>query len=408
MSASGSARLPPSFGLEMPVVQGPGRGGTIFIEDVTSKTTLADLGKAIKQRMPNVEVASIMAFFGDYGAKVLKSDKVKVTDFLCYTQQVPIYIREKQDGDDVAFVKALGGRTSPVSFNPAMTVDEFFFEVYDVMEGFPSGLRLIYGGRQLQKGHKLQEYNIKKGSTIQVTLSLWGGCANTSSDGDDKGGSFVDVSKGQLVKRKFVKDAPDWRITCPGLCLEGVCKNEECEAFGEIIVMQFGYTNFDLIRDAKSSSCVCPMCNSSVTPIIPGFNNCYYRIHARKKGSTAVFQEPWIRCGHEYCTYDIDQCGVATWERLQILVKPLVIDGGDLPIPEKCAICFLGIDSKAINRIKALIESFVKERGAPYDAPYKMPNCDHFFHKSCTNQWINTMKGKDKIPTCPLCRMTFE
>ncbi len=88
------------------------------------------------------------------------------------------------------------------------------------------------------------------------------------------------------------------------------------------------FRTFDLIKD--SGRCVCPMCDRPVIPVRPGFNNCYFRITARKKGSTDVFQLPWTHAGDEYtyCSKLRETCSAAAaaaappksmseWERME-------------------------------------------------------------------------------------------
>ncbi|XP_017307179.1 uncharacterized protein LOC108255603 [Ictalurus punctatus] len=73
------------------------------------------------------------------------------------------------------FVKNEKGQTKTYDVTDDETVDELMRKIYQ-KEGTPvDQQRLIYSGRQLDSGRKLQDYNIVSGSTIHMTLRLRGG-----------------------------------------------------------------------------------------------------------------------------------------------------------------------------------------------------------------------------------------
>ena len=223
----------------------------------------------------------------------------------------------------------------------------------------------------------LYDYNIEEGGTIYLVLRL-------------RGGGFVDVTReDSMVQKKWNSKAPGWRIVRKqGLCIEGKCENDKCQAFGKMVIMNFGICKFNLLK--QSDKCVCPMCDSNVTPIKPAFNNCFYRITARKMGETALFQKPWTNVGDAYTTFDEHKAGMAEWAQMVIYVKSCIsytLGKKDLlPRPEKCAICFM--------------------KFFDYSDIATLP-CKHQFHKECSAIWAESLTDKGTTPTCPMCRAQY-
>jgi len=257
------------------------------------------------------------------------------------------------------YVKTLTGKTITFEVNSEYSIDRIKAMIQD-KEGIPPDQqRLIFAGRQLEDGHRLSEYGIKNKSTIHMVLRLRGGGP----------GEFVDVEKSNaLVKRQFSDSAPDWRICCKGINIEGKCENRSCKAYGQMVIHMHHFGVFDLIN----SEAKCPICDQRIRPIKPGFSYCLWNI-TYKKADGAYGVLPTHRVGAEYQTYDEVQAGTCTFDFLQIeamelereLVKPVdsVATSAKNPVmvPRYCVVCLGNL--------------------SPDDATVYV--CGHAMHKKC-------------------------
>ena len=76
---------------------------------------------------------------------------------------------------------------------------------------------------------------------------------------------MADISNEKgLVRRNYGKNAPKWNTITKGLNVDGICKNEKCEAYNQEVDCPIGIGSFDLVRDADRIKC--PKCNNEIDP----------------------------------------------------------------------------------------------------------------------------------------------
>ena len=62
----------------------------------------------------------------------------------------------------------------------------------------------------------------------------------------------------------FSETALEWQKIYPGLCIKGICSNKACAAVNQKVIVNLGFTMFDIIADRQR--CKCPQCDRIVEP----------------------------------------------------------------------------------------------------------------------------------------------
>jgi hypothetical protein len=138
----------------------------------------------------------------------------------------------------------------------------------------------MHQSKNVCDGQTLGAAGIGRDHTVQWLPKMVGGASG--------GIKFVDVSQGQdgVTRIKFQRPGavPAWRRNVePGMCLEGVCTNEDCEAYEEMVIMPLGMGWCDIVLGMNGEKNCCPICSKFVQPKTIAFNNCRYKL-SRYKG----------------------------------------------------------------------------------------------------------------------------
>ena len=83
-----------------------------------------------------------------------------------------------------------------------------------------------------------KEYSLEDDQILHVVHDQSGGGALTK---------FVDLTNiAGAIRDFFSKSAPKWRIVNPGLSLEGRCTTEKCEAYKNLVIVNWGMGIYDI------------------------------------------------------------------------------------------------------------------------------------------------------------------
>ena len=270
--------------------------------DETLESVLKKFDEKFDKLNSNVQIGS--DFIQDY--------KLPVTLLMAYGDRIIIHQKEKsKDTNMKIFVEGLNGRTIIIDCSSFWNIKDLKAMI-EKSEGIPADKQgLIFAGMQLQEGPTLSDYNILNGSTMFMNIRISGGCPPGFAN-------FVDVSSEKGPQKiKFSKNAPHWRIVSTGLCLEGLCRNKECEAFSHFVIMNMG-ANICYDIGLPNDKTYCPICWKYVKPITCAFNKCKYRYVGIKRTSNGLerVKSDWKECDDNYYRFDPQEHGTADWSRL--------------------------------------------------------------------------------------------
>jgi hypothetical protein len=169
---------------------------------------------------------------------------------------------------------------------------------------------LAFNESSLEDNEKtLSDYDIQDKSVLQLI-------ANGRGDFGSIGAKFADVSNKNGLKKKEFSKAARWRITSPGLCLEGSCTNDHCEAHKQSVIMPIGYKRFDILVDSNETTTICPLCKKYVEPSTCSFNNCWWKYEGIKGKSPMKCSSDWQLADNAYNYFDQQASGMIVWKQL--------------------------------------------------------------------------------------------
>jgi len=128
------------------------------------------------------------------------------------------------------------------------------------------------------------------------------------------GCGFGFSSMKKAIYCEFSDKAPSWRTIESGINFEGVCKNDQCQAYQKSVLSPKKFGMFSVGKLKVS----CPQCMKEITPTRCGFYDCYYEFEGeledgkKEKGEAQAPRD-------KYMTFEADD--ISTWKSLDILVK---------------------------------------------------------------------------------------
>ena len=178
------------------------------------------------------------------------------------------------------------------------TVIDLKRKIQDKDDGCPVDLyRLVFAAKTLRDEDRLRDSGIQDGCIVHLIYRAIGGaCFSAVSF------NFASMESGR--NKRFGKNAPNYRVICPGFNLEGRCTNVECEAFKQLAWSNLGYSRspqqvVSLFETAGFNiglllhKTPCPLCRKmfdSDSIVSCGFFRCRYSYEGFQKGKKSVIQ----------------------------------------------------------------------------------------------------------------------
>lgn len=293
------------------------------------------------------------------------------------------------------FVKDLKGTTHVLPINLESTLNHLFRSISELLQIPRNEMVLLLGSRELPNSSG-QAMNKRRRTDKLGTLSGYGVCEQCTNEvsshmrGGD-GGAAAGTTFADLAARKAYRKAawdpsqPDWRLTEPGLVLEGCCRNSSCAAYKKMVCCNRGMGFFDLIKDQDSVHCPC--CSAPVQPQMPAFNNCAWRFEGCRGGSLVKESSlEWTVAGDQWEYFNI-RAKKAKWSRLLIITKP---PGEGVPVcPNQAGPSAPSAKGHHCSLCTSVI---------PNGQSHRTQNCNHVFHMVCYGALLAA--GGSKCPTC--------
>ncbi|XP_042579565.1 polyubiquitin-like [Cyprinus carpio] len=148
-------------------------GGDVKRLEVSGEATVGELKKLISQIYGEPPYKQKLS--ADNGSHISLEDESRTLSSYGLHSGSVVSLLITHPGPFQVFVRNEKGQTGTYEVDINETVDLLQAKIYRKERVPVDQQRLIFNGRQLESGRKLQEYDITPGSTIHMTLRLRGG-----------------------------------------------------------------------------------------------------------------------------------------------------------------------------------------------------------------------------------------
>ena len=154
-----------------------------------------------------------------------------------------------------------------------LSPDDPLYILFDKLNITDKNTKLLYGSHAYRIDNIITfwEIGLKNNAEVMITTQLIiGGCENMCR--------FVNLSK-EFIRKDEVSDnvpnIPKWRAIGKGINLYVICKNDNCEAKGNQVIMHVESKKYDVYNEGFMG--ICPICKKHFDLDTCSFYMCNYK-----------------------------------------------------------------------------------------------------------------------------------